>query len=247
MGSGASKNPTVGLPMSPRVEFAEKNAPKGAQPLLIDTPALIDLGHGTVRYRVGQGDERKPEPKKAKAGYFYHPRLDDYSEEASEQPEDTFKYNYVYKAPLKARGKKLFYVYGIGMNSMDQAKMVKKPYYRPKGKGYLWPSSFRKSNHVYYEITFVEQEADLLDSDSDGEDIADESEEKITDNIRFNLKEDDTVEKLKKRISVRLLVPVLNVHLSHRETELSNDDIVGKLRTMDEGSFKRFTIELQAV
>ena len=57
------------------------------QDVVIDAPALVDLGHGTVRYR-------KPEEKldhyitnkegqaadKLKTGYFYHTRLEDYSE-----------------------------------------------------------------------------------------------------------------------------------------------------------------------
>ncbi|XP_077981236.1 uncharacterized protein LOC144436338 [Glandiceps talaboti] len=242
MGSGASRNPTIGVPMSPRAEFAEKNAPKGRQSLLIDTPALFDLGHGTVRYR--RSDDEKTDPKKVKAGYFYHARLDDYSEEASQTNEDAFKYQYVSKGPTKAKGKKLFYVYGIGMSAEDQAKMVKKPYYRPKGKGYIWPSSFRKTNHVYYEISFVEQEQDFSDLESVGEDIADDD---TGENIRFTLNDDDNVDKLKKRISVRCLIPVLNIHLSYNETELIDEDIIGSLRTEEEGSFKKFTIELLPV
>ncbi|XP_002742064.1 uncharacterized protein LOC100369744 [Saccoglossus kowalevskii] len=247
MGSGASKTQNVGFPMSPRAEFAEKHAPKGEQALMIDTPALIDLGHGTVRYR--REDNPSIQPDKLRAGYFYHPRLDDYSEEARKRAEDNFKYRYVYKGPKRANDKRLFYVYGVGLKSKDQAKMVKKPYYRPKGHGYIWPSSFRKSNHVYCELCFVKQEAELSDSESEGEDLTDieESGTKTVDNMRFSMKDVDTVESLKRRISVRLLIAVSNIHISYNELELSNDEIIGNYRNKELGTFKKFTIELQTV
>lgn len=46
---------------------------------MLDSPALIDLGHGTVRYRLPD-ENREQENTKVKTGYFYHPRLDDFSE-----------------------------------------------------------------------------------------------------------------------------------------------------------------------
>jgi hypothetical protein len=47
--------------------------------LTLDSPALLELGHGTIRYRLP--DEKTLEQdNKVKTGYFYHPRLDDYSE-----------------------------------------------------------------------------------------------------------------------------------------------------------------------
>lgn len=46
---------------------------------MLDSPALIDLGHGTVRYRLPD-EKREHENTKVKTGYFYHPRLDDFSE-----------------------------------------------------------------------------------------------------------------------------------------------------------------------
>ena len=59
-----------------------------SQEVLIDAPALVDLGHGTVRYRKPGEDEHKHfvtnkeglQSGKTKTGYFYHTRLDDYSE-----------------------------------------------------------------------------------------------------------------------------------------------------------------------
>ena len=49
------------------------------QQLMLDSPALIDLSHGTVRYRHPD-EKRGEENAHVKTGYFYHPRLDDFSE-----------------------------------------------------------------------------------------------------------------------------------------------------------------------
>ena len=49
------------------------------QPVVIDAPALVDLSHGTVRYR-NDGDHIVKAGKELKTGYFYHARLEDYSE-----------------------------------------------------------------------------------------------------------------------------------------------------------------------
>ena len=55
------------------------------QQLTLDSPALIDLHHGTIRYRLPdekrkQENESEGQQTKVKTGYFYHPRLDDFSE-----------------------------------------------------------------------------------------------------------------------------------------------------------------------
>lgn len=70
--------------------------------------------------------------------------------------DDQYKYRYIYKGAPGTRGKKLFYVYGIGMKSKDARSKVTKQY-KPKGKGYIWPSSFRNPAHFYYELVFKEQ------------------------------------------------------------------------------------------
>jgi len=44
---------------------------------LLDSPALLDLGHGTIRYRhndVKKKDNSLSQDKKT--GYFYHPKLE---------------------------------------------------------------------------------------------------------------------------------------------------------------------------
>ena len=44
----------------------------------------MDLQHGTIRHRheerITPGDNDENFPSKAKVGYFYHPRLNDFSE-----------------------------------------------------------------------------------------------------------------------------------------------------------------------
>ncbi|XP_071483029.1 uncharacterized protein [Diadema antillarum] len=249
MGAGAGKNPVVGMPMSPRVELAAKEGKKtGGESVLIDAPALVDLGHGTVRYRrdedsVNKKETADQEVKVNKKGYFYQARLDDYSEAAVARPDERYKFNYVYKGAPSSRGKKLFYVYGIGMNSRDARSKVTK-HYKPKGKGYVWPSSFRNATHFYYEMVFKEQEAEIEESEEESTDVQnDVNPEKMT----FQLKDSNTVEMLKKRAALRLLTPFSNLHISYGDAELGNAEVIGKLRREEQGDFERFVVELQRV
>ena len=149
MGIGASvKKPkgSVILPVSPRVEYAEKTGNTG----VLDSPALLDLGHGTVRYRqkettspaledtpLGQSDSSKQ--KTVKTGYFYHAKINSFSQP---EPEENFKTFYVSKGPKVVGNKKLFYVYGKGWGAQPDEGLRKMPY-RPQGRGYQWPDSFQ--------------------------------------------------------------------------------------------------------
>ncbi|XP_072043380.1 uncharacterized protein [Amphiura filiformis] len=248
MGAGAGKNPAVGMPISPMVELAEKQSKKTGQELVIDAPALVDLNHGTVRYRKPEDDQNhyitNKEGHKSgtlKTGYFYHSRLDDYSEAAIVGPDERYKLNYVYKSSARSKGKQLHYCYGIGFGAKDERFRVSKTY-KPKGRGYVWPSSYRNPNHLYYDLTFKAQDADL--SDDEDEDVENDVNSKL---MSFKLTDTDTVDMLKKRAAVRLLMPSSNIHISHNEVELSNEDTIGNLRTAEEGEFQRFTVEIEAV
>lgn len=45
------------------------------------SPSLLDLGHGTIRHRhIRLNEEISEKPTSIKTGYFYHPKLEDYSE-----------------------------------------------------------------------------------------------------------------------------------------------------------------------
>ena len=41
---------------------------------------LVDLGHGTIRHRHEEIVKEDEKSKQIKIGYFYHPRLNDFSE-----------------------------------------------------------------------------------------------------------------------------------------------------------------------
>jgi hypothetical protein len=149
MGTGASvKKPkeSAVLPVSPRVEYAEKTG----NIEVLDSPALLDLGHGTVRYRqketanttledepLPQSDS--PKQKTGKTGYFYHAKINNFSQLT---PEESFKTFYVCKGPKAAGKSKLFYVYGKGWEAQPDKGLRQMPY-RPQGRGYQWPDSFQ--------------------------------------------------------------------------------------------------------
>ncbi|XP_068728237.1 uncharacterized protein [Montipora capricornis] len=244
MGAGASASRQGSVLISPRAEAFSKNNENGQ--LMLDSPALIDLGHGTVRYR--HPDEKtEQDHSRVKTGYFYHPRLDDFSEDAEVRPEDGFKFHYVFKGPRKdGKQKKLYYVYGTHLSAKDEG--IKQEPYRPVGKGYNWPESYRKANNLYYELTFPEQgEEDFADTDSvvtgtDSPELADSVVDK--ENLRIVLGEMETVDSLKMRMSLRLLIPAVNFHVLHNKKELRPEDVVGDLRTPEQGNWRNFPVLL---
>ena len=72
------------------------------------------------------------------------------------RPDDSFKFHYVFKGPKKdGKVKQLYYVYGTSLSAKDEG--IKQEPYRPVGKGYNWPESYRKANNLYYELTFGDQ------------------------------------------------------------------------------------------
>ena len=69
---------------------------------------------------------------------------------------EKFKFYYVFKGPKKdGRNKRLYYVYGTSVDDKD--KGISQQPYKPQGKGFNWPESYRKAHSLYYELIFVEQ------------------------------------------------------------------------------------------
>ena len=46
----------------------------------MECPVLVDLSHGTIRHRHEEIVKNDENSKQVKIGYFYHPRLNDFSE-----------------------------------------------------------------------------------------------------------------------------------------------------------------------
>ncbi|KAJ8314763.1 hypothetical protein KUTeg_006913 [Tegillarca granosa] len=171
MGTGASKEPPVGVRANPRVVYTDQLSKKENKNLSIDTPVLVDVEHGSIRYRYGSykgepsNKSRRIEKsyegndKINKQHYFYHARLNDFGKEASETKEDPSKFIYVAKGPNRAHQKKVFYVFGKGWNAMDGQKVLPTST-QEEGRDYAW-SSTRKPNDVYYNLTFIPQGNDL--------------------------------------------------------------------------------------
>lgn len=86
--------------------------------------------------------------------------------DAEVRPEDSFKFHYVFKGPKKdGKVKRLYYVYGTSLSAKDEG--IKQEPYRPVGKGYNWPESYRKANNLYYELTFGDQGKNFIHFDTD--------------------------------------------------------------------------------
>ncbi|KAK3089232.1 hypothetical protein FSP39_001979 [Pinctada imbricata] len=167
MGTSASTQPLTGVKANPRVVYTDEISKKDKKSYILDAPVLVDVQHGSVRYRYGKYEgepgnkarriERpfEGEDRVNKQHYFYHARLNDFSEKASNDKEEPNKFMMVTKGPNSAHNKKLFYVYGIGLNTAD-GKRTLPTLSKEEGTDYAWPQT-RKPNDVYYNLSFDHQ------------------------------------------------------------------------------------------
>jgi len=206
----------------------------------LECPVLVDLRHGTIRHRHEEIVKEDEKSKEVKIGYFYHPRLNDFSEDAIMTYEDNNRLKYVFKGPTKDSGKKLYYIYGTKSSDVD--KGLTKTNYKPQGKGYNWPQSYRKANNLYYDVIFVPQDDidedetnevsgrqssmsqidDILSSASENQLSNDTHVDK--ENISLKVRTSETVMDLIERISLQLLVPSTNIHFMIDKEEINTND-----------------------
>ncbi|KAK2181841.1 hypothetical protein NP493_377g00042 [Ridgeia piscesae] len=222
MGVGGSKNPPVGVPANPRVIYADGKSRREKTPVLIDTPSLVKLSDGTVRYRffdqpsAARNCKKRVEkphegPERSqKQGYFYHSRLNDFSPDASYDKEQDWKFRYVYKGPNRTRQKHLFYVYGKGLKSgsgqtpgVDQDKHVETE-----------TETQQLDGHLYYDMALIPKGGPGGNDDEDVEESADKQQ------LELFMNGADSVEKLKSRLSVHLITPPEKIHVIFHNKEL---------------------------
>lgn len=73
--------------------------------------------------------------------------------EANKDREDPEKFLYVIKGPTSAKQKKVFYVYGRGLNAADGI-LTRPMATRAMGPDPTWPQR-QNPNDVYYNLTFI--------------------------------------------------------------------------------------------
>jgi len=137
-------------------------------------------------------------------------------------------------------------VYGKKFDAEDNG--IKRSEYRPAGKGFNWPESYRKANNLYYEISFPQQDEELPEFDDDTISISTSVSSVAPakkDVIVLKVNSNDTCSYIKERLSLKLLLPSFNIHLMINKNELSDNEIIGELRTEDQDKFERFSIQLR--
>ncbi|CAG2197714.1 unnamed protein product [Mytilus edulis] len=218
MGAGASSNQTVGTQR-------------------IDVPVLIDVQHGSVRYRYGSY-EGEPKNKSSrierpfegdlkvdKKNYFYHPRLNDFR-----------------IGPASCKNKKLFYVYGRGWNAIDGKKTLP-TMTKEEGDDYSWPQ-MRKPNTCYYNLVFNQQDIDLPEM-SEEERLAEElSSTPNKSQIHVTLTDTDSAQDVKRKIALKILRSAADIYIVCNKELLRNEDVIGDQRTDEQGSWKTFKVTL---
>jgi len=207
----------------------------------VECPVLVDLDHGTIRHRHEEVNEDEGAKR---IGYFYHPKLNDFSEDAILSCGDNNRLKYVFQGPPKDAGKRLYYIYGTNQKDLDKG-IHHDDEYRPQGKGYNWPQSYRKANNLYYDVIFVDESAggeevgheygseDDVSSTSSGI-IIDNKNPQQKDNIRLKLRGSETVGNVVERVSLQLLIPSTNIHLLWKKTPLSKSDLMLDLKEEEE-------------
>ncbi|XP_060069928.1 uncharacterized protein LOC132549960 [Ylistrum balloti] len=254
MGSGAS-NQTVGVPANPRVIYSDALGKRERKRLRIDAPVLVDVEHGSVRYRYGNKESTEnADPHKTKGKpfegtnrinkdhYFYHARLNDFSEKGSREKEDDFKFMYVQKGPNRAKEKKLFYVYGKGWNAMDGQRRLPSET-KQEGRDFAWPLETRIPNDVYYNLSFTLQDAEIEDTPEDRL-VVDLSSTANKQTIELTLTDADTAKDIQKKIAYKILKSANSIHICHKGKELRDEDVIGDLRESEEGSWTVFKVKM---
>lgn len=237
MGTGSSVQPKQGVLANPRVVYADQLSKKAkSKQYVIDAPVLMDLKHGSIRYRETVEDNEpknksqktevpfEGEEKRKKGHYFYHPRLNDFSERASTEKEEPHKFIYVVKGPASAQQKKVFYVYGKGWNAKD-GRLVKPTATKEMGQDPTWPLR-QQPNDVYYDIAFLDHV------------ITEEPIAGIPNRhrIQYSLSGSDTVHDLRAKIAQTILKAASSIHICYEKKELQVSDVISDLLMSDESS-----------
>lgn len=229
MGTGSSVQPKIGVLPNPRMQYASERTKKTKKDYVIGAPVLIDLKHGSIRYRYADdGLAKKKEqpfegdPKQKKGHYFYHPRLNDFSEKASTDREDPQKFLYVMKGPASAQNKKVFYIYGRDLDAED-GQRTKPMASQAMGSDPNWPRR-QKPNDVYYNLTFIRE----VPREDPIPGIPNRYQ------MEFGLTSSETVHDLKKKIALTIIKSAANVHVCFKENTLREDKVIAELMGMDD-------------
>lgn len=210
MGSGASKSASPGVEViSPRVQNVGKKK-KDQGKVVLDSSPLGDVGPGTIRYRYQQADSvaNIEKNENVQLGYFYHPKLKDYSELGNPDEEESYKFVRVMKGPNNMLNKNVFYACGVGFDGSKE----RIPPVLTEGKG------GRIYGHKYFNVTFVE---DQEDDENFIQDVGIAGNE-----IRIKILKSLKMIDVKRKAGNHLICPVGIIHLNSGEKELSDDDLV---------------------
>ncbi|XP_076462012.1 uncharacterized protein LOC143294532 [Babylonia areolata] len=244
MGSGPSKG-TVGVPANPRVAYSHELSKKEKSRYRIDAPVLVDMQHGSVRYREGQDEGSGSKTAREiphegstelehKKHYFYHTRLNHFGTDADKSKEEPFKFYYVTSGPARAQGKKLFYVYGQGWNAQDSLR-VKPTLTMQKGEDFAWPNRCGPNDLLYSVKITGSTPVETADSDwEENRSLEDLESTPDRSQIRLKVKSDERVSSVKARLAVKLLKAASSILITHSDTVLRNEDVLGDLRPQEE-------------
>lgn len=222
MGSGSSSSRHVGnvQVISPRVEAGKHEASE----TVLDSSPLHDVGHGTIHYRYklpehSVHDYSINEKNKIPTGYFFHPKLKDFSESADASNEDAKKFIKVVKGPISDENKNVFYISGIGVGGNVSAV--------PKSLGALQDGQANKRifGHKYYALTNAANH--IQDISPELNDTVGEISLSSDTEVTVAVNETCSVKELKSLLSHHFIIPVSILHiLGCSIDELADDTLI---------------------
>lgn len=221
MGSGSSsgRHARSVEVISPRVQ----NDKHGGSEAVLDSAPLHNVGHGNIHYRYklpedSVHDYSTDEKNNIATGYFFHPKLKDFSESNDASNEDARKFIKVVKSPIRDENKNVFYISGIGFDGNVSAV--------PKALSTLHNGQTNKRlyGHKYYVMTNA---VNINQDTSPQRNPVGEFSVKSDIEVSVSVNETCSVKELKRLISHQYIIPVSILHiLGSSNEELADDTLI---------------------
>lgn len=217
MGSGASstsRDSNLQI-ISPRLEIPQK----GDKEIVLDSVPLSDVGHGTIHYRYqlpeqSVHDNESYSTEEVPTGYFFHPKLKDYSDLTVAADKDARKFIKVVQAPPSDQNKNVFFISGIGLdgNVTNVPKSLISDH-----------DTKRQFGHEYFTVS--ESVCDVSDATNilprNVGDIIEISNVKIVIAVNKTL----PVKEIKRFLSLHMIIPKSVIHILSSSSEELEDDV----------------------
>ncbi|XP_077972725.1 uncharacterized protein LOC144427412 [Styela clava] len=210
MGTGASTAGAGSEVFSPRLEMTKK----GPKNNILDSVPLSDVGAGTIHYRYNRPGPSVHDPpdlneKDIRTGYFFHPKLSDYSELGDPTHEEAYKFIRVASGPKRSQNQNVYYVTGIGFQGTNDD---------------LPPTLIKETNKRVYGHKYFKMAKEPIDGDIvTFNDEVFEASDKV---VLLHMLSLCTVKDVKRKLGHHFLCPLGIVHVTIADQDVQDTEIL---------------------